>query len=379
MSGATSIQWCHATWNPVRGCSRVSEGCRNCYAERQAARFSDPGQPFNGFASRGVVAISTTNPETVGSRYTRWTGRVELVPDALDWPLHVGRPKWVREAEARGERPRVFVNSMSDLFHGSLSGEAIAAVLGVIAAKPEWDFLVLTKRAAGMREWFAWLDARATRTSELHRYPSRDSHLVKCMLLRIEAMKAGVAPVAMGSSWPLPNLWPMVSVEDQPTADERIPHLLATPAAVRGVSYEPALGPVSFRWAKWHDYATQERERRAAGADVLSEHLDGLRSLDWVIVGGESGPKARPCDIAWARTVREQCREAGVAFFFKQAGTLPIVDAANVGGLRWSQLDATDYGLGDKHVVVRFHHSKGGDLGELPEDLQVRELPEVRR
>lgn len=102
----SSIEWTDRTWNPVRGCSRVSEGCRHCYAERMAARYSGPGLPFEGFARRGVVAMSTT--ADAGKKYTRWTGRVELIPEKLDEPLHWRKPA------------RVFVNSMSDLFHEAL-------------------------------------------------------------------------------------------------------------------------------------------------------------------------------------------------------------------------------------------------------------------
>ncbi len=351
MSGATSIQWCHATWNPVRGCSRISPGCQNCYAEAQAGRFSGPGQPFNGFASRGVVAISTTNPETVGSRYTRWTGRVELVPDALDWPLRVGRPKWVREAEARGERPRVFVNSMSDLFHERLSDETIAAVLGVIAAKPELDFVVLTKRAARMRELLLKIQD-----------DDKDLDRLVAATQNVMGWRAPGARRVAEAGWPLQNLWLGVSVEDQATADERIPHLLATPAAVRFVSYEPALGPVDFvrgGWSFLEPLTPPPGNRRGWN-----------RGIDWLIFGGESGRGARPCDLAWARSAREQCKEAGVPFFFKQAGSA-VTEPGCAPGHVWVGSNPSS--------LQRLRDRNGGDLEELPKDLHVRELPEVRR
>jgi protein gp37 len=115
--------------------------------------------------------------------------------------------------------------------------------------------------------------------------------------------------------WPLSNVWLGVSVENQHFADERIPLLLQTPAAVRFLSVEPLLGPVTFRWAKWDDWTNGDGERRA----VVNEH-DGLRRLDWVIVGGESGPSARPMHPDWPRSIRDQCQAAGVAYFFKQWG-----------------------------------------------------------
>lgn len=317
MSGASPIQWTDATWNPVRGCSRVSEGCRNCYAERVTARFSGPGKPFEGFAHR------------VGGE-ARWTGKVELVPKALDWPLRRRKPL------------RIFVNSMSDLFHESLSGEAIAAVFGVMACAPQHTFQVLTKRPERMQQWClgmteahaADLGARFIMSASLHAAPVNYPHT-----LNVPAL------------WPLPNVWLGVSVEDQTTADERIPLLLATPAGKRFVSYEPALGPVDFRLAWLSPFVD------------YTPAMDRTARLDWIIVGGESGPGARPFDVAWARRTIYHGIADGVPVFVKQLGAFPVTER-EVGTAK-----------GGSHVPLHLRDSHGGDPGEWPEDLRWREFP----
>lgn len=227
------IGWTDQTWNPVRGCSRISPGCEHCYAETMAGRFCGKGQPYEGLVRIKDIRPNAVRFERNPRREARWTGVVRLVPDHLADPLRWKRPR------------RVFVNSMSDLFHERLSNEEIAAVFGVMAASPKHTFQVLTKRAARMKEWFAWLDATATGESSW-----------RCAdYCQIAAMKAGVSERLMlheikGTlkcwNWPLPNVWLGVSVEDQRRAEERIPLLLKTPAAVRFVSAEPLLGPVDL-------------------------------------------------------------------------------------------------------------------------------------
>jgi len=231
MGDKTGIQWTDSTWNPISGCTKVSAGCKNCYAERLHNRF------------------------TPLSTYPRFTDIV-LHPDRLEIPLHWRKPR------------RIFVVSMGDLFHEAVSEEFIRRVLTVCdraADERGHTFQILTKRpdrmATVVREW--WTAFR----------------------------KEGCEPR-------MDQIWLGTSVEDQATADERIPHLLATPAAVRFVSYEPALGPVDFQW------------------DI---YTDDLRP-NWVICGGESGPHARPSHPDWFRQVRDQCQAAGVPFFFKQFG-----------------------------------------------------------
>jgi protein gp37 len=224
-----------------------------------------------------VVGCSIVSPGCM--HYAVWTGKVALAPDhILTQPMKWKRPR------------RVFVNSMGDLFHESVPDAWIDRVFAAMALCPQHTFLVLTKRSARMR---AYIDAAA--------HGERDQ-------------------------WPLANVWLGVSAEDQQRADERIPDLLATPAAKRFVSCEPLLGPISLRWlAAFPENApTTAMKPGAAGTN----ELDGLRRLDWIIAGGESGPGARPLHPDWARGLRDQCVAARVPFFFKQWGEwLPVVIA----------------------------------------------------
>lgn len=291
MSDNTGIEWTDATWNPIRGCSRVSEGCRHCYAERVAARFSGPGQPYEGLARvRSRIGNSGIGGGTSGA-VAQWTGTVRMVAEHLADPLRWKRPR------------RVFVNSMSDLFHESLTNEQIAAVFGVMAAAPQHTFQVLTKRAKRMREWFAWLLAGEVSQSG------------KCYAAARGAVDFGAWWQTVPQKWPLPHVWLGVSVENQAAADERIPELLATPAAVRWISAEPLIGAVelfAFLKSARRDECLRILESKHDGADVAP-------GLDWIVAGCESGPGARPCDVAWLRSLRDQCAAAGVPYFLKQA------------------------------------------------------------
>lgn len=289
MSDDTGIEWTDATWNPIRGCSRVSEGCRHCYAERVAARFSGPGQPYE-----GLTKIHKTLPVQ-----RRWNGEVRMVPEHLADPLRWRRPR------------RVFVNSMSDLFHESLTNEQIAAVFGVMAAAPQHSFQVLTKRARRMREWFEWVAKNTSR----YTWPT-DERRPAWEFVEEEARAyiPDIKATATGREWPLSNVWLGASVENQAAADERIAELLRTPAAVRWISAEPLLGPVDV---------VSIVAREAARAAIKADDIRAGSSLDWVVAGCESGPGARPCDVAWLRSLRDQCAAAGVAFFLKQAVETP--------------------------------------------------------
>lgn len=311
------ISWTDETWNPIRGCSRVSEGCRNCYAEKVAGRFSGPGLAYEGLV-------------TIGEKGSRWNGTVLLVHEHLGDPLRWKRPR------------RVFVNSMSDLFHESLPFETIAAVFGVMAAAPQHTFQVLTKRPARMREWFQWVEAKVI--------DGGDAEVRLCIGAAdrlIDRSKHVAYP-----SWPLPNVWLGVSVEDQATANERIPLLLECPAAVRWVSYEPALGPVDFEGLSLDDGSGLSAFRTG--------DLDDEDGLDWIVVGGESGPGARPFDLAWARSVISQCSEAGIPCFVKQLGARPLTQHPMEPGAL---------------LVVSLADRKGGDTSEWSEDLCVRQWP----
>ena len=249
----TSIEWTDATWNPIVGCSRVSPGCENCYAERFVHRGMSPQH-------RGLTVLRQTGPG--------WTGEVRLVESALAKPLG-----WKK-------RRRVFVNSLSDLFHEGLSMQAVARVFAVMAEASAHSFQVLTKRPklmrALLRSALFWDDVRAAA------HALDDELLAKLDRACDERC--------------LPNVWLGVTAEDQQRADERIPLLLDTPAALRFVSYEPALGPVDFgAWMPTRD-ADGHCSRCGLEAHYPSDPTDNCPpgfvspSIDWLIVGGESGP-----------------------------------------------------------------------------------------
>jgi protein gp37 len=457
----TKIEWCRGedgaegkTWNPVTWCTKVSAGCKNCYAEGVANRF---------WGDRKFTDVRTH-------------------ADRLDEPLRWRKPR------------RVFVNSMSDLFHEYVPDEFIDRVFAVMSLAPQHTFQVLTKRPRRMREYVR------SRTAE------------QCLLAADEGRARGVmaeeprlsffARALLGSinggvskrDWPLPNVWLGVSCEDQKSADERIPLLLRTPAAVRFLSCEPLIGPVDlagwgaaivaddfhaaqpatwdgYQWPEWvpaeerrqiekfwsvqdgrgpRGWIENQRTNRtpASGARVgvtlanggwgtvvpalsplavkrgrwlhswnnvgrvitddgeticasagfgpswLERWLqaDGKyrHQLHWVIAGGESGPGARPCDVAWIRSIVEQCKAAGVAAFVKQLGARPHgSDAMKAHADRNQRLatprhgPATQQDADDLHELIaaagmRLSDRKGGDPSEWPSDLRVREFPEVR-
>ena len=357
----SAIEWTDKVWNVVRGCSRVSAGCGGpgnaggCYAERQAYRFSGPGQPYE-----GLVRMTPSGP--------RWTGKVALIPEKLEEPLRWRKPQ------------KIFVNSMSDLFHEGVSDVEIDRVFVTMWYARQHTFQVLTKRPRRMLAWSRGMlnsdrwDAARLPLYQAFREQSRaakGAHRIGLALNRAE--RVGV----MGAwpEWPLPNVWLGVSVEDQATADERIPFLLETPAAKHFVSYEPALGPVDFK--KWHGICENSN-----CPHTIYDCRNGpdVSLLDLVIVGGESGPGARPCDVAWIRSAVRQCREAQVACFVKQLGARPILDVREEDV--FSELCAAKHrrwhdpgGAEPRRQVLALKDRKGGDPSEWPEDLRVREFP----
>lgn len=347
----SSIEWTDATWNPIVGCSRVSAGCEHCYAERFVHRGMSPQH-------RGLTVMRRHGPG--------WTGEVRLVESKIDEPLRWTKPR------------RVFVNSLSDLFHESVPDAWIDRIFARIQATPGCTFQILTKRAARMRAYLSATDV-ADRIAE------------ECS--RIAAAR-GWCHANEDAPWPLDNVDLIVSVEHQAAADERVPLLLETPAARRGASYEPALGPINWRRVGSGD-AWQDVLR--FGAPPLPDGW--VRGLDWIVVGGESGPGARPFDLAWARGTIAQCRAAGVPVFVKQLGAKPYERAeawgADAGGYdragillgaaapRPSQMAGwTRCRTADETAWYRYPRlasRKGGDMAEWPEDLRVREMPEVRQ
>ncbi|MHC4162538.1 MAG: DUF5131 family protein [Planctomycetota bacterium] len=343
----TRIEWTDATWNPIRGCSMAkgSEqgGCLNCYAARMASR----NLP-------GMRSPTTGKPFAVmRSAGPRWTGDVELIPSKLEEPLRWRKPR------------RVFVNSMSDLFHEALPVDAIDRVFAAMALAPQHRFQILTKRPARMlgymKEVVAGTRPLASKATEI-----RNSIVGGLMVSSAHGTDGGCPPHPPYRPWPF--VWLGVSVEDQKTADERIPLLLQTPAAVRFVSYEPALGPVDLQRTLWNRVPEAVAMRYASEVDAKTVALSPLFGLDWVIVGGESGPGARPFDVAWARSVIRQCREAGVPCFVKQLGTKPTTGPT---GRFRTHRGERQFEL----IGLRLKSAKGGDPAEWPEDLRVREFP----
>ena len=273
MAENTKIEWCDATWNPLAGCSIVSPGCHHCYAMRTAYRLEAMGQEkYQGTTEKKNGRIL-------------WTGKINLDESALLIPLKKKKPTtW-------------FVNSMSDLFHESVPDELIARVFAVMALCPQHTFQLLTKRAERMVKFFDCLCL-----------PSHWEHALNCHAAMLTHGERDLTDFR----WPLQNVWLGVSVEDQQRADKRIPHLLNCPAAVRFISAEPLLGQI--------DLDSPE----ADGLHALGCGHEGCecgdRGIDWVITGGESGPGARPMHPDFVRSIRDQCVDAGVAFFFKQWG-----------------------------------------------------------
>lgn len=279
MGDKTGIAWTDATWNCIRGCSRVSPGCEACYAEVVAGRFSglDPnGKPL---PYHGLVKI--------GKNGARWNGVVRPVPEHLEDPLRWSKPR------------RIFVNSMSDVFHEALPVEEIDKIMAVMLLSPRHTFQVLTKRAERMRDYLRdpGLYDRVLRAAD----PLRDA--------RPELDGIGISDPF---KFPAPWIWWGVSVEDQKRADERVPLLLQTPARVRFLSVEPLLGPVDLVQACDPTGYTPPQVQ-----DGVRAELDGL---SWVIIGGESGRGARACEVEWFEAIANTCRRAKVACFVKQDG-----------------------------------------------------------
>lgn len=300
----TAIQWTHVpgykgeTWNPTTGCTRVSPGCDHCYAFQ--------------LHDQRHVAWKRGRFDSAPEQYRQPFSTVQLLEARLTEPLRARKPR------------AYFVDSMADLFHEDVPDDYLTRVWSTMRQCPQHIFMVLTKRPERMREFVTNFQ-------------------------RFREVDPVVEPTV------LPNVWLGVSAEDQERADARIPLLLDTPAAVRFVSAEPLLGPIDFTGGREGTFDLLSN----IDFELLEPWPDDPPQLDWVIVGGESGPHARPFDLAWARSIRDQCAAAGVAFFMKQIGQGPLVTAS------------------DRVAVVRRGHN--GDPALWPEDLRVREWPAVAR
>lgn len=331
----TSIEWCDFSANPLKyrdetgrvvwACVHASQGCTHCYAESLAKRYRKGGR-FN---------VPTT------ANVTPFLDEQEL-----------RRMLTYKPASTR----RCFVGDMTDVFGEWVPDELIDRLFAVFFVRRDITWQVLTKRAARMRDYFA----------APHRTTAIDDSIL--WLMNSGVLDASVQCLIQANGpepWPLPNVWLGASVEDQQRADERIPDLLQTPAAIRFVSAEPLLGPIAFK-----------RRQLGQGADCDECQIRDVRidedgcclgcgsdamfyGLDWVIVGGESGPGARPMNVEWAESIVQQCRAENVPCFVKQLGANPFYPYSD--GTPFSDLDLKS--------------RKGSDMAEWPESLRVREFP----
>ncbi|RFC65037.1 phage Gp37/Gp68 family protein [Fulvimarina endophytica] len=285
MADNTKIEWTDATWNPITGCSVVSPGCTNCYAMKLA------GSRMKNHPSRaGLTRESKAGPV--------WTGEVRLNEQWLDQPLRWSKPRMI------------FVCAHGDLFAEGVPDEWIDRVFAVMALADHHRFQVLTKRPERMRKYLLSPEVKSRIAMAMAVYSSSAT---------LDAIRrwSSLWGTRTAEGWPLPNVWLGVSVEDQTRADERIPILLDTPAALRWISAEPLLGPLDFC--------------KTSAAMTFPNHpwRNGpiLQGIDWIVAGGESGPGARPMHPDWIRSLRDQCEAAEVPFLFKQWGEwVPICE-----------------------------------------------------
>lgn len=310
MANGSKIEWTDATWNIVTGCTLVSEGCRHCYAATLAAT------RLKHTPSRAGLARINAAGEA------KFTGEVRFNEGWLDQPLRWRKPR------------RVFVCAHGDLFHEAVPDDWIDRVFAVMALAPQHTFQVLTKRPERMLSYIA-----ATKDSVPRQVR------VAGELYWLDLTES------------LPNVWLGVSVEDQATADARIPPLLATPAAKRFISAEPLLGNVDvtpYLFIYTHedeaylDHCLDSSPLPFRDPATTPAADIAVPRLDWVIAGGESGPGARPMHPDWPRALRDQCAAAGVPFFFKQWGAWRHVEAVE-GDAR----TLTGYRLGKKAAGAR--------------------------
>lgn len=331
--GTSRIEWTEATWNPVTGCTPISEGCEHCYAKRMATRL------------RGRCGYPEKEPF-----------QVTVHDERLEQPLKWGAPR------------KVFVCSMGDLFHEDVSDENLDDVFDVMALASHHIFMVLTKRPHRMREYMSRLADRigygdlyweCDRDVSGDTDPDFSDAQMNRWIKKITRLESGMANVSnlKRDGKPLPNLWLGVTAENQRRADERIPVLLDTPAARRFVSIEPMLGPVDLRLA----FGTEGPRQTY------------IEQLDWVICGGETGPGARPVHPDWVRSLRDQCQMAETPFFFKSWGEFQT----NYDEMLRQSIDYKPHSFIDGLTFVRCGKKQAGRIldgrtwNEEPEDVNV--------
>lgn len=377
MPHRTDIEYADYSSNPLRAslgakrgwsCAKISPGCLNCYAETLNGRFG------------------------TGTAYTvEGTRRVNHYLDPSEF-RHILTFKPKGPFKNGRNRPAVFMCDMTDVFGDWVPSTYLDILFAHFAARPDVDFLVLTKRPKRAFEWMAGLQAAAD--DHAPRTVSKQFTPAQVLNLRMFAgapIPGGILGRAIEPTWPLPNVWLGVSVEDQQRADERIPWLLNTPAAVRFLSCEPLLGAVDLNlripygdpgdrdqgYSFWNAL-TGFRTHKAGGWTDSPP-----RKIDLAIIGGESGRGSRACDITNIRSLVNQCKAAGAAAFVKQLGSVPIESVTgNAADLLYPA--GVPKGLEVEGTYARttslsLNDSKGGDWSEFPEDLRVREMPEVAR
>ncbi len=337
MSAESKIEWTDATWNPVRGCTKISPGCAHCYAETFAERFRGvKGHPYEqGFDLR-------------------------LAPDKLDVPLHWKKPRMI------------FVN-MSDLFHEGVPDEFIDKVFAVMALCPQHTFQVLTKCAERMQRYVTSVGQASKSPLQAARGSALAQWVHEVLGNSSVAQLVAVSEEGWWEWLKMPNVWLGVSVENQKYADERIPHLLKTPAAVRFLSCEPLLGAVDLDKWIWGNRCSDPQ----CGDSTWDHACElGEQLLHWVIVGGESGPGSRPCDIGWIRSIIAQCKAAGVPCFVKQLGSKPVYKEFSLQP-PFEFVGLKDFGTRPE-ATRKIGSGKGNDMFAWPEDLRVREMPTTK-
>lgn len=340
MNRRSFIQWCDYTWNPWRGCTKVSPGCTNCYAEKLVT------SRLGGEWGKGKPRQRAS--EAILKAPFKWNKKPWICDTCGEaWGL---KDRHVSCGGTTFHRARVFLGSLMDIFDEEVPIEWLSSAMDTVRQCTAIDFLLVTKRPE------LWYD-RIGKVFDL--LPDSD-------------LRHWIANWRMRAQGP-PNIWLITSAEDQYRLEERVPQLLKIPAAIHGLSCEPLLGPLDLNKAG----ATYSDVEGAVGDPGLTRTFE-VGKVDWVIAGGESGPDARACSVNWIADVQRQCKEAGVAYFAKQLGRFPTTSNANLND--WpDNTFMREYGTGAASALIDLKDKKGGNMAEWPEELRVRQWPEVAR